>query len=95
MTKVKNIIGSGDLLCKCGSWIKHWRNYTGTSHKATITCSRHGCWAMGTEGGHVIKVDSDDQCTYIVPLCSDHNKGNDEYYVSVPLVPANVAETCG
>jgi hypothetical protein len=92
--KVKNINGTSDNTCKCGSWLRHWEIFS--NQKASF-CSESACTKGATVGAHVQKSDSTDNKWYIVPLCGDHNalKGQ-EIYISdyTILVSANKSETC-
>jgi hypothetical protein len=92
--KVKNINGTSQNKCKCGSWLQHWRNYSGQS--ATI-CRALGCSGSPLVGAHVQKDVSYDNSWYIVPLCHSHNKisASLELVSGTVLVSANVKQTCG
>lgn len=91
-TKVKNLNGTSDNTCKCGSWLAHWEKFSG---KQRGLCSKTTCSAKATVGAHVQKDDSTDKAWYIVPLCDACNKGEKSFSVDQPLVSANVSETCG
>lgn len=93
--KVRNINGTSDTICSCGSWIAHWKNFSG--QKKPTLCPAYGCYNDDLVGAHVQKGDnSADQNWYIYPLCSEHNKHKGELKVSesYKLVPANKKETC-
>lgn len=93
--KVKNINGTSDTTCSCGSWLDHWKKF---SHQTTEYCQADGCFSKDLVGAHVQKGDgSTDQNWYIYPLCKAHNKHSGELAVSstYKLVPANKSETCG
>lgn len=66
--KVTNATDTSKLHCPCGSWIEHWKNYTGMKNPA---CFEVSCRESGTEGAHVYKFD--DSRMYIIPLCKIHN----------------------
>lgn len=92
--KVKNINGTSDNSCKCGSWLNHWEKYGGG--KAGM-CAEKACTKKAEVGAHVLKADSNDKNWYIVPMCKDHNGllGEEiEVMDSTVLVSANTAETC-
>ncbi|HDU8491122.1 TPA: hypothetical protein RG418_002112 [Aeromonas hydrophila] len=91
--KVKNIKGTSDNTCKCGSWLKHWEKYSDT--KAGL-CVEKGCMSEATVGAHVRKDSTTDQSWYIIPLCDSHNKEADEMelFGTPTLVSANVSKTC-
>lgn len=91
--KVKNKEGTKDLKCYCASWLAHWERFSG---QIATYCKEVNCWSRDLVGSHVIKVDSNDQKTYIVPLCKAHNKSTEEIEIgTTTLVSANVQETCG
>ena len=92
--KVKNINGTSQNKCKCGSWIQHWRNY---SNQTATVCRAVGCSNSDLLGAHVQKDVNYDSRWYIVPFCSSHNKasGSIELVANTNLVLASVNETCG
>lgn len=91
---VKNVNGTTDRSCKCGSWIQHWKNFSGQS--ATI-CRAKGCSNQNPLGAHV-KKNSEDNKEYIVPFCSAHNSQTTptwiELVLGTKLAPANKNDTC-
>lgn len=92
--KVKNINGTAQRTCRCGSWLQHWRNYSG---QTATTCRAKGCSRTDLLGAHVQKDVTYDFSWYIVPFCSAHNhaKGSIELVAGTNLVSANVSQTCG
>ena len=91
--KIENINGTSQTTCKCGSWLKHWENFSGQS---TSFCPVSSCLHKDLVGAHVQKSGSTDRKWYIYPLCSAHNKTTGvlevpDYY---KLVSANKSETC-
>ena len=92
MTKVKNINGTTDNTCKCGSWLKHWEKFSG---KTPNYCSEKNCTQKDLVGAHVQKTTSD-MNWYIIPLCKAHNAtmGELEIVDSTVFVSANKNETC-
>lgn len=92
--KVKNINGTSNKTCKCGSWIKHWRNFSG---QTANQCRASGCSETAPHGAHVQKNVSGNTNWYIVPLCRKHNHvaGLIELLTGTNLVSANVNLTCG
>lgn len=94
--RVKNINGTSDNTCKCGSWLEHWKKF-GDQVLPTY-CSEIKCTGKPEVGAHVQKDNSTDSSWYIVPLCKTHNGETGksmEIVNSVKLVSANVSETCG
>ena len=94
--KVNNINGTSQRTCKCGSWLDHWKNYSGQS--LPPHCSEKTCYDKPEVGAHVQKDSSSDRSWYIVPLCSTHNAETGkslELVKSIGLASANVAATCG
>jgi hypothetical protein len=94
--KVNNINGTSDKACPCGSWLDHWKNFSGQSVPAY--CPEDSCLQKPEVGAHVQKDSSTDRNWYIVPLCKKHNgETGKSLNVSnhIALVSANVKETCG
>jgi hypothetical protein len=93
---VKNVSEINQNACMCGSWLKHWVNF---SHRSVpLLCSTMGCLEKAVIGAPVQIDDSTDQGWYIVPLCKTcHGKKGQalELGDSVPLAPASVERTCG
>ena len=91
--KVKNINGSSQSTCSCGSWLKHWEKFSG---QTIIYCPAGNCRNTDLVGAHVLKANSQDQKWYIYPLCKKHNHhiGELEVFNSYKLVSANKKETC-
>lgn len=91
--KVKNINGTSDTNCKCGSWLEHWEEFSGWI--ATF-CIEKNCAKLATDGAHVQIANSLDYNWYIIPLCREHNKSILQITISNghKLVPANKKETC-
>ena len=94
--KVNNINGTSQNTCKCGSWLDHWKKFSGQS--LPTYCPVSGCYQKPEVGAHVQKDSSTDSSWYIVPLCKTHN-GEKGKSLSIgdytTLVSANVSETCG
>ena len=93
--KIRNINGTSDSSCKCGSWIEHWENFS--KQNRPTYCPVADCFEKDIVGAHVQKgAGSTDQKWYIYPLCSAHNKQTGELEVpdSYELVSANKKETC-
>ena len=93
--KIRNINGTSDTTCSCGSWLAHWERFSGQS---TEFCQADGCLNKDLVGAHVQKGGgSTDQKWYIYPLCNAHNRPSGELEVSssYKLVSANKSETCG
>ncbi|WP_214040602.1 hypothetical protein [Photorhabdus akhurstii] len=93
--KVKNIVGTEDNNCSCGSWLEHWLTYSGNKSLPGF-CSEISCTNKPEVGAHIIKVGSTDSDWYIVPLCKAHNKKSDEFeIVKINLALASKKKTCG
>jgi hypothetical protein len=93
--KVKNVKGTGDKDCSCGSWLNHWKRF---SKKGASSICATACVDDATVGGHVQIESSTDKAIYIVPLCDRHNQQTESMEIDelkTPLVSANVSETCG
>lgn len=94
--KVNNVNGTSQNTCKCGSWLDHWKKFSGQSLPSY--CAEKSCTKKPGVGAHVQKDSSTDRGWYIVPLCNDHNlqTGSSLNLVeSAILVSANVSQTCG
>jgi len=94
--EIRNIYGTSQNVCKCGSWLKHWANFS----KQTIPkcCSVIGCNGKDLDGAHVQAEDYRDKSWYIYLLCATHNatKGKSlEVIEAYLLVSASIRETCG
>jgi hypothetical protein len=94
--KVININGTTDKTCKCGSWLEHWKKFSGQLFPSYCPVVR--CYQKTEVGAHVQKDSAFDRSWYIVPLCKTHNAKTGqslEISDSTKLVSANVSETCG
>jgi hypothetical protein len=93
MAKVTNINGTSDTTCECGSWLQHWKNFSG---QIVTFCSEKNCTNKDIVGAHVQKANSTNKSWYIIPLCQSHNKSTSdlETVESCTLVSANKKETC-
>lgn len=94
--RVKNINGTSQNTCNCGSWLYHWKNFSGQALPAY--CPRESCTGKPEVGAHVQKDTPSDNSWYIIPLCTGCNaKHGQSMNVSdwLELVPANVSQTCG
>jgi hypothetical protein len=92
--KIRNINGTSQKKCKCGSWLKHWENF---SKQIANFFPVENCLEMDLVGAHVQKDDPKDKNWYIYPLCEKHNaaKGKSfEVSDTYELVSANVRKTC-
>lgn len=93
--RVKNLNGTSQNNCSCGSWLAHWSKFSG---QVANRCFVNGCTTVHSVGGHVQKDSATDKNWYIVPLCSacNNKKGQDlDIWDGASLVSANVSETCG
>jgi len=94
--KVKNINGTSQNTCKCGSWLQHWLNFSGQA--LPRFCPEKSCTETPEVGAHVQKDSVTDHSWYIIPLCRKHNamRGQSiEVSDGIALVSANVSKTCG
>ncbi len=94
--KVKNINGTSSNICKCGSWLDHWKKFSNQSLPSY--CPEEKCTQKPEVGAHVQKDSSTDSSWYIVPLCKIHNAKKGESITisdNIKLVSANVSNTCG
>lgn len=93
--KVKNIKGTSPNDCSCGSWLDHWKKFSG--RQLPTYCSEKSCIGKPEVGAHVQKDSSSDRNWYIIPLCAKHNAKADSLEIvdDTAFAPANVSETCG
>ena len=91
--RIKNICGTSQKYCECGSWMKHWNNY---SAQTVAVCRVRGCLRTDVIGAHVQKDVDNDDAWYIAPICNKHNfaKGSLELIEGTDLVPADLKLTC-
>ena len=92
--KVKNINGTSQSECSCGSWLKHWEEF---SNKTATYCGESSCTKKtDLVGAHVQKDNSTDNKWYILPLCKEHNSSSGilEMNSAYTLVSANKKLTC-
>jgi hypothetical protein len=92
--RVRNLNGTSDNACKCGSWLQHWKNFSG---QRVNHCVVNGCINPATVGGHVQKADYRDNNWYIIPICAACNqrRGDIDIFDGTALVSANRGGTCG
>lgn len=94
--RVTNINGTTDNTCRCGSWLDHWKRFSG--QQAPALCPEVRCLRATEVGAHVQLASGLDRSWYIVPLCSEHNaqtRQSLDISDAIKLVSANVAATCG
>lgn len=94
--KVTNINGTSQNTCSCGSWLEHWKTFSGQSLPAY--CPVQNCLQKPEVGAHIQKESTSDRAWYIIPLCKAHNAETGKSLTvrdSIALVSANVSETCG
>jgi len=91
--RVRNLNGTRDNVCACGSWIDHWERFSG---ETALFCAAQGCPNLADVGAHVRKAAGGDDRWYIIPLCRDCNmrRGDIDIEDGTVLVSANRAETC-
>jgi hypothetical protein len=91
--KIKNINGTSQSACSCGSWLKHWEKLSG---QKAIYCQAFGCLNKDVAGAHVRKAVDSDANGYIYPLCNFHSRVVGELAVAdaFMLVPADPHQTC-
>lgn len=88
----KNKNGTGVRSCKCGSWKKHWINFS--EEPWPEKCCVSGCTNPAKVGAHVIS----DQVAgeFIVPMCTACNAKKTPFCLkaSTTRVSANKQKTC-
>jgi hypothetical protein len=94
--KVNNVNGTAGYSCKCGSWLAHWKKFSG--QPLPDYCVQKTCRKKPEVGAHVQKDSAIDKDWYIIPLCTDHNQETGGSLIILDgtvLVPASVSRTCG
>lgn len=94
--RIRNINGTSQRDCKCGSWLQHWKNFSKQS--LPLFCPVVQCYEKPEVGAHVQRDVLFDNNWYIIPLCKNHNAKRGETLTvrdDIKLVSANVNETCG
>jgi len=94
--KVNNINGTSETTCACGSWLDHWKKFSGQT--LPQFCPQVKCTEKPEVGTHVQKDSTTDKNWYIIPLCSTHNgETGNSLIISdyLNLVSANISDTCG
>lgn len=92
--QVTNINGTSDNTCRCGSWLAHWRTFS--RQELPALCAEIRCIETPEVGAHVQKAGSSEW--FIIPFCKSHNALQEQALTVVdwvPLVSANVSQTCG
>jgi hypothetical protein len=94
MTKIKIINDPETKLCRCGSWLNHYKKF---GANIVRLCVVKECTGHELTGVKVQKQDSEDVKIYIIPLCTTHAESKDELeiYDSIPLVSSDTKKTCG
>ena len=94
--KVKNIDDMSGGTCACGSWLDHWKKYSGQG--LPKYCMEGKC-THTPEVGALVQTDSPaDNGRYVVPLCRTHNGEKGKLLKisdAAQLIPADVSITCG
>ena len=94
--KIKNVNEVTDEICACGSWLNHWKKFSGKP--VPRFCSVIGCIRRPEVSALIRKDSSSDEDWYITLLCNEHESQIGESLEvsdSTILVPANVTQTCG
>lgn len=94
--RIRNINGTSQNVCKCGSWLRHWERFSG--QKVPSYCPVPNCYESELVGAHVQKESQTDNNWYIFPLCKKHNAAAEKFLEvsgSYALVSANISKTCG
>lgn len=90
---IKNILDASDEECTCGSWLRHWKKYSGQN---VVYCPVTDCYNKDLVGAHVQIISEFDDKHYIFPLCKKHSMWEKDLEVSDSyfLVSAVKSETC-
>ncbi|MFB3851757.1 MAG: hypothetical protein ACE14Q_07535 [Acidobacteriota bacterium] len=93
--KIRNVGGINPELCRCGNWLNHWKNFSG--QKIPYYCPVIGCGKSKLSATFVQIVSGVDSGWYVVPLCEEHSKTENEILEIddyCKIVTANVNMTC-
>jgi hypothetical protein len=93
---VRNVSGTSEGTCACGSWLTHWAKFGGQT--IPNYCPEVSCVSKTEVGAHVQSATPGDERWYVVPMCRGHAAltGQDlQISDAIRLVSANVADTCG
>jgi hypothetical protein len=93
--RVRYECGTDAIICSCGSWLKHWKEFSGKP--LSVFCAAASCRNSPTIGAHVQVESPNDTRWYVIPLCNQHSVKRRTLTVmeSTVLVPADVHLTCG
>ena|SRR5579862_7515132 len=91
--RVKRSAGAPQGSCACGSWLEHWKRFSGQN---ISFCPVNSCLNKDLVGAFVRRSDASDDKWYVFPLCEAHSKSEGVLMVSKSyhLVPADPAQTC-
>lgn len=92
--RVTNINAATQNSCACGSWLEHWKKFSG--QVLSKWCSERRCTKAPEFGARVQKGGSSDQGWYVVPLCDKHDGLTGmalDLVEGVRLTPANAHDT--
>jgi hypothetical protein len=80
--------------CRCGDNFLHWKKF---GHQDIRRCPVSECSGIDLQGMFVKKVNSTDEKTYIIPLCSEHAKSEEAFDVidAIKFVNSDFNKTCG
>jgi len=89
-----NLNDADPCSCKCGSWLRHWQNFSVLP--MPLHCPGLLCRERAEVATLVQQPGIKDSGWYIVPLCKCHSRSKGAVEISsfTTLVPANVNETC-
>lgn len=97
---MKNLSGTAERNCKCGSWLEHWKKFAGVA--ATPKCHVQACEATAEVGAHValpnMRAEELRKLHFIAPMCKMHNGSAGAEFkskVDAVFVSADKAITCG
>lgn len=78
-----NMSNTSDRQCSCGSWMEHWKNFSG--YRWPSTCSVEGCFKEASLGAHIKR--DNDNTVYILPMCDSCNKRTDHFAIKSSAKP--------
>ncbi len=93
--RVRNINGTGEHTCRCGTWLDHWKNFS--KQDLPEFCPVTACVQKPEVGAHVQRDIFADNHWFIVPLCRKHNAMTGQALVLndwIRLVSSDTRFTC-
>jgi len=93
-TQGRNINGTTGLQCRCNSWLRHWKFYSG---QGVAFCVVKDCEKRALVGAH-IELKPKQTEDFIAPYCASHNSCKKTNFENLdenfPVVSAKPTKLC-